>query len=296
MTEPIAPSAAGSVRHPYRSDCAECFGLCCVALTYAQSADFALSKDAGIPCPNLQLDHRCRIHSRLRSEGFPGCVGYECFGAGQKVSRLTFAGQDWRSHPELAADMFRVFPVMQQLHEMLAYLWEARERAEAEPLHGALAELLAETEALTRLDPEALAQLDAAGHRAKVRERLLQAGALVRSAARRERPAAAAGKAAPARQKRRSTPARPGADWAGAKLRGADLRGAELRGALLLAADLRDADLRGAELLGADLRDADLRGADLSGSLYLTQAQVNSARGDGATKLPPWLERPEHWR
>ena len=67
----------------------------------------------------------------------------------------------------------------------------------------------------------------------------------------------------------------------------ADLPAAALQG--------RGADLRDADLIGADFRDADLRGADLSGSLFLTQAQVNAAIGDDATTIPSRLTRPSHW-
>jgi hypothetical protein len=58
-----------------------------------------VDKDAGRPCPNLQSDFRCRIHDRLRQQGFPGCAVYDCFGAGQKVAQVTFRGQDWRQTP-----------------------------------------------------------------------------------------------------------------------------------------------------------------------------------------------------
>ena len=50
-----------------------------------------------------------------------------------------------------------------------------------------------------------------------------------------------------------------------------------------------------ADLIGADFRDADLSGADLTGSIFLTQAQVNAAKGGADTKLPPALSRPAHW-
>jgi uncharacterized protein YjbI with pentapeptide repeats len=73
------------------------------------------------------------------------------------------------------------------------------------------------------------------------------------------------------------------------------LRGANLRGAYLLAADLTGADLSKADLLGADLRAADISGANLSESIFLTQPQVQAARGDVATALPALLRRPEHW-
>ncbi|MDB5052747.1 MAG: hypothetical protein JWM44_797 [Bacilli bacterium] len=68
-----------------------------------------------------------------------------------------------------------------------------------------------------------------------------------------------------------------------------------MRGVLLIASDLRDADMRMTDLIGADFRDADLSGANLIGSIFLTQAQVNSANGDIKTKLPPSLSIPKHW-
>lgn len=71
--------------------------------------------------------------------------------------------------------------------------------------------------------------------------------------------------------------------------------GADLKPTYLIAADLRDRDLSGADLLGADLRDARLDGADLSKALYLTQPQLNAARGSRATLLPSGLAMPPYW-
>lgn len=53
--------------------------------------------------------------------------------------------------------------------------------------------------------------------------------------------------------------------------------------------------MRETDLIGADFRDADLSGADLNGSIFLTQAQVNAAKGDSTTKLPLALRIPDHW-
>ncbi|WP_335935100.1 pentapeptide repeat-containing protein [Streptomyces sp. PTD5-9] len=274
------PDAHGPAadRAALRADCANCFGLCCVALTLTRSADFAIDKEAGKPCRNLQQDFRCGIHAELRPSGFSGCTVYECFGAGQKVSGETFGGQDWRRSPQTARRMFQVFPVMRQLHELLWYLTEALTLEPARPLHDDLRRLLDETERLTHLPEDAFADLDVAAHRESVAALLARAGRAVRATA--------------PRGKRRD---RRGADLIGARLRGADLRGADLRGAYLIAADLRGADLRLADLIGADLRDTDLSAADLTTSLFLTQAQLNAARGDAATKLPPSLGRPAHW-
>ncbi|MEU7135402.1 pentapeptide repeat-containing protein [Streptomyces sp. NPDC046261] len=260
-------------------DCENCFGLCCVALPFAASADFAADKNAGKPCANLRTDFRCGIHTRLRKSGFRGCTVYDCFGAGQKVSQVTFGGRDWRQAPETAQLMFDVFPVVRQLHELLWYLSEALTLAPARPVHADLRRALDETERLTLLDAGQLADVDVAAHRQQVNTLLLRTSELVRAKA-------AAGR----KQKDRR-----GADLMGARLKGADLRGANLRGAYLIAADLSRADLRDADLIGADFRDADLSGADLTGSLFLTQPQLNSAKGDAATKLPPALTRPAHW-
>ena len=51
----------------------------------------------------------------------------------------------------------------------------------------------------------------------------------------------------------------------------------------------------GADLIGADLRDADVSGVNLSNSIFLTKAQINTAKGDSHTKLPVMLVRPTYW-
>ncbi|MEV0039100.1 pentapeptide repeat-containing protein [Streptomyces sp. NPDC050804] len=260
-----------------RADCENCFGLCCVALTLSASADFPVDKAAGEPCHHLRTDFRCGIHQRLRERGYRGCTVYDCFGAGQKVSRITFGGQDWRRAPGSAERMFAVLPVMRQLHELLWYLGEALTLEPARPLYGELRAALDTTERLTLSDAGTLLELDMAARREAVNPLLLRTSELVRAQV-------------PGRRKNRR-----GADLLGAKLKGADLRGADLRGAYLIAADLRGADLRLADLIGADLRDTDLRGADLTGAVFLVQTQVNAAKGDAATRLPAALTRPAHW-
>jgi uncharacterized protein YjbI with pentapeptide repeats len=260
-----------------RADCERCFGLCCVAPAFSASADFAIDKDAGRACPNLQSDFRCGIHTSLRQRGFPGCTVYDCFGAGQKVAQVTFGGQDWRRAPQTAKRMFEVFTIMRQLHELLWYLTEALTLQPARPLHDELSVALDETERLTHNNPDDLVELDVAAHRRDVNALLLRTSELVRAGARHQ-------------QKDRR-----GADLIGANLKGADLKGANLRGAYLIGADLSGADLRLADLIGADFRAADLSGADLSDSIFLTQFQVNAAKGDANTKLPPSLTRPPRW-
>ncbi|WAZ25811.1 pentapeptide repeat-containing protein [Streptomyces cinnabarinus] len=261
-----------------RGDCANCFGLCCVALPFTASADFPVDKRAGTPCRNLQDDHRCGIHARLRQKGFTGCTVYDCFGAGQRVSQVTFGGRDWRSGPaDEARRMFEVFPVVRQLHELLWYLDEALTLPAARPVHADLRRLMDRTEELAAGTPEELARLEVGPHRQEVGALLQRASELTRAGLR-------------GRRKDRR-----GADLMGARLKGTDLRGVSLRGAYLIAADLTGADLRGADLLGADLRDTDLADADLTDVLFLTRPQLNAARGNAATRLPGSLTRPAHW-
>jgi len=255
-----------------RADCANCFGLCCVAPAFAASADFAIDKPAGTPCPNLLADFRCGIHETLRPQGFPGCTVFDCLGAGQKVAQVTYGGRSWREAPDTAAEMFGVFAVMRQLHEILWYLTEAVTRSPAADLTAARAEVAD----LTDADAATLLSTDVDALRRRVRPLLARTSETLRAEIRRKKD-------------------HRGADLIGARLRKADLRGANLRGAYLIGADLREADLRGADLIGADLRDANVSGADLTDALFLTQFQLNAAKGDTATTFPGTLTRPTHW-
>ncbi|MEU3270111.1 pentapeptide repeat-containing protein [Saccharomonospora sp. NPDC006951] len=264
-------------RRELRADCARCSALCCAALPFTASSDFAFDKAAGVACTHLGENFDCTIHASLRERGFPGCVVFDCFGAGQHVAQHTYGGTDWRRAPETAREMFDVFPVVRVLHELLWYLTEAAALPAARSMRARLADAVAETERLTRLGAAELLALDVEAHRASGNALLVKASDLARSGI-------------PGRADHR------GAVLIGANLAGADLSGASLRGARLVGADLRGATLRLADLTGADTRGADLGGARLEHALFLTRPQLTAARGDATTTLPPWLERPSHWK
>jgi uncharacterized protein YjbI with pentapeptide repeats len=227
------------------------------------------------------------------------------------VSQVTFAGQDWRQAPRIAQQMFEVFTIMRQLHELLWYLAEALTLEPARPLHEELGRALDETERLTQARPEALMKLDVAAHRDGINALLLRTSELARAGGRPHgdfdhgdlnhgdlRGADLRGadlRGADLRGADLRGADLRGADLSGADLSGADLSGASLRGARLIGADLSRANLRSADLTGADFRGADLGGADLTGSIFLIQAQLDAAKGDHRTRLPPVLTRPEHW-
>ncbi|MFG2057479.1 pentapeptide repeat-containing protein [Micromonospora sp. NPDC048930] len=261
--------------HELAADCSRCFGICCVAPAFAASADFAIDKPAGRPCPNLGPDSRCGIHRDLRQRGFPGCTVFDCFGAGQHLAQGTFGGRDWREDPATARRMFDSFAVMRPLHELLWYLTEALALTPAGPLRDDLAAALAQTARLTEGTPDELLAVDVDAQRDRVNRLLSQASEQARAG--------------------RSGVDRRGAVLIGADLRRAGLSGANLRGACLIGADLRGVDLGAADLTGADLRGADLRGADLGRCLFVHQSQLDAARGDQRTVLPPRLRRPAHW-
>lgn len=259
-------------RSDLQADCSRCVGLCCAALPFAASADFAIDKPAGVPCPHLAPDFRCGIHRDLGERGFGGCVAFDCFGAGQQVTRVTFGGTDWVRRPDLAGQMFDVFTVMRHLHELLWYLHEARELSADSDLLGAIDRHIAVIEQAAAGPPEDIAALNVPAIRDRANGDLTRASALARGAV------------ANRREDLR------GADLMGAALRSADLRGANLRGANLIAADLRGALLGLADLTGADLRNADIRGTDLSGVLFLTRSQLAAARRDAGTSIPAGLD------
>lgn len=255
-----------------RADCSQCVGLCCVVPAFAVSSAFAIDKPSHTPCPNLADDFGCSIHTELRERGFPGCTVYECFGAGQRVVQELYDGRDWRTSPEVREQMFADFEVVERLHELLWYVDDAAGRPEARALRDELAGLRDVVDSGCRTPGDA----DVTGLQ-------LRADALLGEVSGRVR----AGIGGPDHR---------GQDLAGADLRDRDLVGAGLRGAVLIGADLRKVDLDRADFLGADLRGSDIAGADLSTALYLTQFQVNAARGDAATVLPEGLARPRYWR
>ncbi len=112
---------------PLRADCAKCCALCCVAPAFDADQGFGLDKPAHTPCVNLDAQFRCAIHEELHARGFPACARFDCFGAGQRVTRL-FAGTSWRESPQLARRMFEAYRRYRSLHELLVLLGLAIER------------------------------------------------------------------------------------------------------------------------------------------------------------------------
>jgi hypothetical protein len=208
---------------------------------------------------------------------------FDCFGAGQKVSRGTVAGRSWRDDPKTRTAMFATLPGVRRL-QLLRYLDEAI--AMVEPRRDPAIWLLDAFDHVRELSDrsaEHLAELDVDTEYDSVRNLLIEASDAARNGIHR------------AEHVRHGRPRGPGSDLMGARLAGADPRGVSLRGSLAIAAVLADARFWRCDVLGVDMRDADISGADLAGAIYLTQVQVNGARGDDRTRLLERFERPSHW-
>ena len=75
-----------------------------------------------------------------------------------------------------------------------------------------------------------------------------------------------------------------------------DMSGLDLSMKLLIAANFDSCIFNGAVFLGADTRDVNFSNADLREAVFLTQRQINSAKGNRNTKLPSYLDYPVTWK
>lgn len=259
-------------------DCKKCSGLCCVSLYFAKSEGFPTDKAAGTPCRNLMPDFRCTIHGTLIESNLKGCLAYDCLGAGQKVTQRIYDGKDWKTSPEIATEMFQVFLSILQLHQMLWYLVEASTIILAKELKADIDALIFENEQMTQLRPEEILNIDSDNYRGRVNEILKKTGKLVADAM------------------HTTSESKRVMNFIGKNFKKANLRGKDLSMTLLIAANLEGCNLYGTNFLGADLRDANIKNTDLSESVFLTQGQINSAKGNHKTKLPTRLVYPTTWQ
>ncbi|MDU4860807.1 MAG: pentapeptide repeat-containing protein [Terrisporobacter othiniensis] len=260
-------------------DCSKCFGFCCVALYFSTIDNFPQDKIAGQPCKNLKDDFTCKIHKDLRKKNLKGCINYDCFGAGQKVAQNIYKNVSWKNSQEKAQEMYDVFVVVKNLQEMIWYLCDSFTFTESEDLRKRINEMIIETQSLTNLCAKKILEINVEEHRTKVNYLLKE---VIANVIKKINP-------------KRKNDEPLGFDFIGKDLRNKDLIGANLVGALLIGSNLQHRDLSGAIVIGADMRDADIRGCNAENTMYLTQSQINSARGNSKTKLPLFIKRPSHW-
>lgn len=143
-----------------RPDCDACCGLCCVAPPFDTAQGFGFDKPAHTPCVNLRHDFRCAIHDRLEQQGFPGCVAFDCYGAGQRVTNEMFQGTTWNKSAETAKKMFHAFTRFCVLHEIMALLSIAQQRVTEKDIQNNLDGKYLELEALCQEETENPGSID----------------------------------------------------------------------------------------------------------------------------------------
>ena len=104
----------------------------------------------------------------MARQGFQGCAEYQCYGAGQKVTKKIYGGRTWLSHPELAERIFRTYFIVKALHELLSYLNEAEEMCADTMVRAKIEERRVELESLTTAREETLNATDIDDHKKKV--------------------------------------------------------------------------------------------------------------------------------
>lgn len=107
------------------SDCSRCAGLCCMAFAFEPSEDFAIHKPAGAACPHLRGDFGCAIHAEREARGFPGCIAFDCLGAGQRVVQDVLPGVDWQAGEAQRRRVIETFRALRELHRLLQLLHTA---------------------------------------------------------------------------------------------------------------------------------------------------------------------------
>jgi uncharacterized protein YjbI with pentapeptide repeats len=256
-------------------DCKKCSGLCCVALYCTKTDGFPGNKEAGTPCKYLDSDFLCKIHFKLADKNYKGCLAYDCFGAGQRTTQLYLSDGTWKTNPEQEEELFHIFMIVYQLHQMLWYLVEAFTLTSDELLKSTIDLLISENEQMVQQPRDNLSTLDLSKYRLKVNKVLKQISTAISENA--------------------SSNQIHGANYLGKDFKKANLDRKNFSMSLLIAANFSGCSLRKTNFLGADLRDANFKNTDLSESIFLTQMQLNSARGNSNTKIPVNLSRPVTW-
>ncbi|MBW7572769.1 pentapeptide repeat-containing protein [Caproiciproducens faecalis] len=243
-----------------------------MALYCAKTDGFPADKGSGTPCKYLMPDFRCKIHSELKSRKMSGCLAYECLGAGQKTTQMYCPDHDWKANPAQAENIFQTFTIVFHLHQILWYLIEAFSLTSDEKTAAAIESLI--TENLQMTQQPSLLNLDIAGHKLKVNNILKTVIGMISA----ECPASS-----------------QGTDFLGKNFKKANLDRRDFSMSLLIAANLEGCSLDRTVFLGADLRDANIKNTDLSKCVFLTQMQINSAKGNSSTRLPAGLHHPAAW-
>lgn len=260
------------IQNNLKIDCNRCSGLCCVALFCAKSDGFPENKESGIPCKYLNSNFQCDIHSKLIEMKMKGCIAYDCFGSGQKVTKDIFPTINWKTNKDKSKEIFETFLVVFQLHQMEWYLLESMALVKDKYLLDSIEKLISKIELVLKQPYNKILNFDLNTFRFEVNPVLKSISKQFASNNRFNEK-----------------------DLIGKNFRKANLDGHDFSMSLLIAANFEGCSLKNTNFLGADLRDTNFRNTDLSSCIFLTQIQINSSQGNSNTILPEHLTYPISW-
>lgn len=256
-----------------KSACDKCSGLCCVCLYFSKIGGFPEDKKAGKPCRFLTKDYRCQVHEQLEKLSFKGCIGYDCFGAGQHVVQVLYHGQTYHDRPKQANEIFDVFNIVFKLFQIRYFLIEALSLNDLQKNKETIIRLIIENKNICNYDPQTLLSFDLKEYQKRINPLLKQVC------------------------KQQSNNVDTYAlNFLAKNFQNKDMSRLDLSMKLLITANFKGCNFAGTIFLGADTRDADFSNADLENARFLTQGQINVAKGNRFTKLPAHLEYPVTWK
>lgn len=258
-------------------DCSKCSGLCCTALFFSKIDGFPENKVAGKPCIKLKNDYYCKIHNELEKRNMKGCMSYDCFGAGQHVTQCIYKGETWQTSKEHSQEIFDVFIITFQLYQIRYFLEESILVISAKELRNDIEKLINEDETICNSTPQNIINFDIKSYRNRVNSILKQVSASILKCFKNS----ANGKLT---------------DFLGRSFKKRDMSGLDLSMKLLIATNFDSCKFDGTIFLGADTRDTNFSNADLREAVFLTQGQINSAKGNRSTKLPNHLDYSVTWK
>lgn len=204
-------------------------------------------------------------------------MAYDCFGAGQFVTRHLKSAPNWLTISSQEADeIINFYLAVMRVHQTLWYLTQCIILQLPQSEKQQAKSLINEGRAFLEKPCITLAGLNTQPFCEQANQYLKHICALY--------------------QKNSSkTSDKQTKNYMGKNMKRKNLEGKDFSMSLLIAANFEQANLSGANFLGADMRDTNLCNTDVSQSLFLTQIQINAAKGNKNTILPPYLHKPEAW-
>ncbi|RXI51856.1 hypothetical protein DP131_13935 [Clostridium tetani] len=206
-----------------------------------------------------------------------GCIGYDCFGAGQYVTQNIYKGETWRTSQKQAKEIFDIFVIIFQLYQIRYFLEESKIVIPAKELWSDIQDLINENEDLCNSTRQSILDIDIESYRSKVNIILKQICDYIMRCSKR-------------------SDNKGVREFLGRNFKKRDMSGLDLSMKLLIATNFDGCIFDGTVFLGADTRDTNFSNADLREAVFLTQGQINSSKGNRNTKLPKHLDYPVTWK